>query len=213
MAQMDTAVLRNHPLFSFGTLQDADVFHVVTGGISFEQTPRQPAWLPEYRVVNAIDGPHPVLQAASGESAPGLLFPSLPETVLDRIAWFEWPEFRAGRRQVVTEEDRRPCACFLPQETFPASEAPWSLEAWAREEKTELLAYAELMMDFYGACTAEELDVYWENLLARLKGQQVQLPSHMETRCQQLRKDPGRFLGAYLRLVAFEKEDNRSTAS
>ncbi|MFD1381332.1 hypothetical protein [Fodinicurvata halophila] len=36
---MDTAVLRTHPLFSFGTLQDADVFAVVTGGLAFEQTP------------------------------------------------------------------------------------------------------------------------------------------------------------------------------
>lgn len=185
----------------------------MTDGISFERTLRREAWRPDYRVVSAIDGPHPVLQPAAGDWAPGLLFHDLPERTLDRITWFEWPEFRPGRRRVVTEHDMRPCACFLPEQTFPASEAPWSLEAWARKEKTELLGYAELMMEFYGVCTAEELDAYWEDLLARLKGQQGQLTGHMAARCQQLRKNPGRFLEVYLRLVAFEEEDNHSAAS
>ncbi|WP_022729918.1 gamma-glutamylcyclotransferase family protein [Fodinicurvata sediminis] len=213
MAQMDTALLRNHPLFSFGTLQDADVFHVVTGGLSLKRIPHHEAWLADYRVVNAIDGPHPVLQPAAGDWAPGLLIHDLPESALDRIAWFEWPEFQPGRRLVVTGGATRPCACFLPEQTFPASEAPWSLEGWAREEKTELMAYAELMMEFYRVCTAEELDLYWEDLLARVKGRQGQLPSHMEARCLQLGKNPGRFLEAYLRLVAFEEKDDHSAAS
>ncbi|WP_081816544.1 gamma-glutamylcyclotransferase family protein [Fodinicurvata fenggangensis] len=108
MTQMDMAVLRTHPLFSFGTLQDNEVFDVVTGGLSLEQVPRQTAWLPDHRVVNAIDGPHPVLQPAAGEWAPGLLFHSLPDTAIDRIAWFEWPEFRVDRKTVSTKEDRLP---------------------------------------------------------------------------------------------------------
>lgn len=210
---MDTAILRKHPLFSFGTLQDADVFDLVTGGLSFERSPRRTAWLPDHRVVNAIDGPHPVLQPASGEWAPGLLFHDLPESVLERIAWFEWPEFRAERKTVVCEDARRTSVCFMPDQTWPASQTPWSLEAWRREQKTELLAYAELMMDFLGACTAEELDVYWEPLLARAKGYPAELPEHMEVRCREIREEPGRHLRAFLRQTAQAPENSRSAVS
>ncbi|MFD1381331.1 hypothetical protein [Fodinicurvata halophila] len=163
--------------------------------------------------MNAIDGPHPVLQPAAGDWAPGLLFHDLPQSVLDRIAWFEWPEFRADRRTVVTEEARRTSACFLPEQTWPASEAPWSIEVWRREEKTELLAYAELMMDFYGTCTAEELDTYWENLVARVQGRPAELPPHMEARSRELLDTPGRHLRAFLRQTAQAPEDSHSAAS
>lgn len=213
MTQMDTAVLRNHPLFSFGTLQDSEVFNVVTGGLSLEQVPRQTAWLPDHRVVNAIDGPHPVLQPAAGEWAPGLLFHDLPERALDRIAWFEWPEFRADRRTVVTEKDRLPCACFMPEQTWPASRTPWSITTWQETEKTELLAYAELMMDFRGVCTAEELDIYWEELMARVQGRPAELPPHMEARSRKILDRPGRHLRAFLRRTVQAPEDSHSAAS
>ncbi|WP_026987353.1 hypothetical protein [Fodinicurvata fenggangensis] len=101
----------------------------------------------------------------------------------------------------------------MPEQTWPASRKPWSITTWQETEKSELLAYAELMMDFRGVCTAEELDLYWESLLARVQGQPAELPSHMEVRCGEILDNPGRHLGTFLRQVAQGLEDSHSAVS
>lgn len=186
MTDEGRTVLRSYPLFAFGTLQDAEVFELVSGGIPLSRVPKEPGWLAERRIVGAEDGLYPVLQQAAGAWAPGTLLHDLSAAVLDRLAWFEWPEFRPEPREIATATTPRTCACFMPAQTPTATAKPWSLETWQHDKKTHWLSFAELCMAFYGLCTSEELDCYWEDILARMNGHPRELPQHIEARCEQI---------------------------
>lgn len=186
MTDEGKSVLRSYPLFAFGTLQDAEVFELVSGGVPLSLVPREPGWLAGRRIVGAEDGLYPVLQQAADDRAPGTLLHDLSAEVLDRLAWFEWPEFRPEPQEIETATATRTCACFMPTQKPSAAAKSWSLETWQQDKKMNWLSFAEVCMAFYGDCTSEELDVYWDDILARMNGYPRDLPEHIEARCEQL---------------------------
>ncbi|MFC4352899.1 gamma-glutamylcyclotransferase family protein [Fodinicurvata halophila] len=186
MTEEGLMVLRSYPLFAFGTLQDAEVFELVSGGIPLSLVPREAGWLAGQSIVGAEDRLYPVLQQAAEAWAPGTLFHDLSAEVLDRLAWFEWPEFRPEPQEIATTSTTRTCACFIPAQKPSATAQSWSLETWQKNKKRHWLSFAELCMAFYGVCTSEELDLHWEDILARMNGHPRDLPEHIEARCEEI---------------------------
>lgn len=186
MTDEGITVLRSYPLFAFGTLQDPEVFELVSGGIPLSLVPKEQGWLAGSRIVGAEDGLYPVLQQAADAQAAGTLFHDLSAEVLERLAWFEWPEFQPEPQEIATLAATRTCACFMPTRKPSADAKPWSLETWQQDRKIEWLSFAELCMAFYGLCSSEELDWYWEDILARMNGHPADLPEHIEAHCERI---------------------------
>jgi len=130
------------PLFAFGTLQDADVFAIISGGLSINSVVREDAWMADHSVRSVLGGLYPILQRDSGARAPGTLLFDLPAAVIDRLVQFEHPEFVLVAVEIATAKRVFPGACFWPSDVPPASEELWSLDRWRIEKKAEWIQQA-----------------------------------------------------------------------
>lgn len=177
------------PLFTYGTLRDPDVFALVSDGLSLEQVRKADARVDGLQICGVLDQLYPVARQRPGATAAGAVFFDLPARVLDRLAWFEFPEFVPDAISVATDEGPVACSYFKPVKTPPASDLPWSVETWPAARKAVWLAQAGLAMSFYGVCAVEELERHWDAILAHMEGRDAPaLPPRIAARCREIRE-------------------------
>ena len=175
------------PLFSFGTLQDEDVFHVIAGSPLREPARTVEGLIEDHAACGVLGGLYPVLVRRHGAVARGTLFHDLPSSVLDRLIWFEWPEFVPEVIDVVTDDGKVESTYFRPAKTPPVSDETWSLQDWRHNRKADWLGHARTAMHFHGVMSSRELDRHWEDISRYVAGQKVDLPPDIAARCDLLR--------------------------
>ncbi|MEL6913207.1 MAG: NUDIX domain-containing protein [Pseudomonadota bacterium] len=140
------------PIFLYGTLRHLPHLEIVAGragaGIA--------ASLPGHAAFHAGEAPYPRLEAAPGETAPGLLVEA--EDVLARLAFYEGGYgYALEPVEVMTAEGPRAARTFRAGLGVAAAGAPWSLEAWVARFGALTCHLAREAMGFFGEITAEEL--------------------------------------------------------
>ncbi len=149
------------PLFTFGTLQDADVLEVVLERAAAE-VERVPARLRGYRIARLPDESYPVLVESRGDSANGLLLRGLSEVDFHRISFFENAEYKLEHCRVELTDASEVDAVYCSEGvTNSGLREPWSLEAWQRSEKPKFIEEVRRYMQLYGNLSAEEADSEW----------------------------------------------------
>lgn len=174
------------PLFSFGTLQDEDVFRIASGGLSLLSVTRGGGWVDEHAAYAVRGGCYPVMFRMPGRTVRGTVFQGLPAAVIDRLIWFEAPEFVLSRIRVNTDEGPLDCTYFSSQSVPEATEQPWSLERWEALHKQGWMQEAEFAINFYGVCDARDIDRHWDDIIAYVGGAERALPDAIRRRCDQL---------------------------
>lgn len=175
------------PLFSFGTLQDPDVFSIVSGGSKVTDFELEQGWIENVAAMGVLDGLYPVMQSSPGNVTYGTLFHLLPQNVLDRLIWFEWPEFTLAETHVTTGAGIIVCNYFKPAKIPPISAASWTLEEWQGRKKQDWITHARLAMHFYGTAEAPDVEKYWPNILAYIAGGSADLPISFKVICDRLK--------------------------
>lgn len=115
-----------HRLFLYGTLCDADLLGIVAGEVVEERA----ATLADHAVFWVAGESFPVIVAAPGEAARGLLI-DVTENARQRLDFYE-TGFGYGVEARVVETDDGPADAlvYIPErETWPPG-APWSLPDW-----------------------------------------------------------------------------------
>lgn len=127
--------------FFYGTLMDADVRAAVAGApLSME-----PAVLPDHRVVPVGRGMFPMIEAARGATAAGVLCRDVAVAVAARFSLFEneGHEYRARRVAVRAGGDgdalRRPAWVYLPTAALKRGPGRWDFAVWQKFAKRPFL--------------------------------------------------------------------------
>ncbi len=148
------------PLFSYGSLMDADILRLVIGD-EIESTSMRPAQLAGYRCVQLPNESFPVLQAEAGKIVQGQLIENLSALATDRIRFFEGDEYELEHCQVQTDAGARQ-ALYCADVTSPGElNVPWLLADWQREHKVLFSKRVENYMKLFGTMSATEADAYW----------------------------------------------------
>lgn len=123
-------VAGKRPLFLFGTLRDPELLTTVVG----TEVIGRAAALPDHRVARAEGQIYPVLAAAEGRLAAGLLLEGLTDTQVARLDFYEAPygyvRVEAG---VVCEGDLIKAEVYRPASQQETPGENWSLSAWQPE--------------------------------------------------------------------------------
>lgn len=153
-------MIDSRPLFTFGTLMDADVLSIVIDA-PIEPFVRLSATVRGLGRRWVVDDHYPVLVADSSGTTDGLLIHGLDERALERILFFEGEEFELG--PLVVEVDDKPVDAryFAHREKKPVSELDWTLEQWQLHTKPDTLHRVRRYMAHYGRLTRAEADEYW----------------------------------------------------
>ena len=152
--------------FFFGLLRDAEVLGLVTGR-PWAADRFTGARLAGVRLVRLRGETFPMLVAAPGVWAPGVLVEGLTESDLDRIGFFESVEYRPSTVKVEPQGGERVEArAFATTLRAVHNEEPWSFEIWRLRDKARALHEAELWMALYGHLSVEEADRRWDAALA-----------------------------------------------
>ena len=131
-------------VFLFGTLRDLDLLEVVLGAAPDVV----PATLPEARVARAAGQSYPVLAAAKGQRAQGLVLRDLTAEQLARLDYYEAPY---DYSRVAAQTDVGPADVYRPpaaQEEQAAKD--WSLDAWQAEFGPLMREAAVEIMEGFG---------------------------------------------------------------
>lgn len=142
------------PLFLFGTLRDAGLLHAVAG----EHPVARPAALADHETRAVRDQDFPILVAASGKAAQGLLLESLSDEARARIDFYE-TLFGYTRRPVTVETVHGPVSAevYAPPEGRWEPLGTWSLDAWSGQHAVLACAAAEEVFARRGAASPDEL--------------------------------------------------------
>ena len=137
--------LRHVPaVFLFGTLRDLALLEIVLGAVPDASA----AVLPGARVARAAGQSYPVLVAAEGRSAQGLVLRGLSGDQLARLDYYEAPY---AYTRVPTQLDVGPADVYRPA---PAQEEQggedWSLDAWQAAYGPLMREAAVEIMEGYG---------------------------------------------------------------
>lgn len=181
--------LYNHPLFSFGTLQDEDVFNIISGGVSLLSVKKEKGKIKDFLPYGVLDGLYPVLKKSRSSSTWGTVFFDLSPTVLDRLVWFEWPEFIPSSVNVIVGASVFDCTYFKPAKVPNASKHLWALESWQSNKKTIWIKHATLAMQFYGICSVTELEKHWDSIVNYLSGGNDNLPDKIKNKCKKIMEE------------------------
>ncbi len=140
-------------LFLYGTLRYRPLLEVVLG-----RTPRGlPARLAGHRAHWAEGQPFPLLVAAPGASAEGLLLGGLSEGELARLDYYEGGFGFALREVTVqTPEGPRRARAWFAREGVWRPGAPFDLDDWARRWGEMSVSAAAEYMEGFGTVPAEE---------------------------------------------------------
>jgi gamma-glutamylcyclotransferase (GGCT)/AIG2-like uncharacterized protein YtfP len=136
-------------LFSYGTLRDRDLIAVVLG--RRRRLPRRcAASLPDHRCVYVSGARYPVVVAAPGATATGVLLTGLRAKDWARLWFYESADYRLVDCIVTTAGGRRAAVMFAGGTTV-AGEQPWSLRTWRLRHKVAALARIRRRMAAYSS--------------------------------------------------------------
>ncbi len=152
--------------FFFGSLRDHDVLEVVIGR-SFPRRALPTAHLPDHRLERMAKETFPLLVAAPGNRAPGVVVEGLEAADIERIHFFESVEYEP-RLHTVELAAGGTLDCHLFAATGVAGETgePWHFDDWTARHKAKELHEARLWMAFHGRVSAEEADRVWNEAVA-----------------------------------------------
>ena len=126
------------PLFVYGTLRDGEVFRLITG-LDSREVGAVPARAPGHVAMKVAGASYPVLVAAAGEVAEGLVLTRLPAATLSPLDRYEGPGYR--RAPLTVETAGGPVAAQVYVATAPpATDGRWSIETWTARSKARFLA-------------------------------------------------------------------------
>ena len=137
------------PLFFYGTLCHLPLLEVVLGR-PVNATTLVPATLPDHAVYWADGQSFPIIQAAPGQAAQGLLLADLSEQEVARLSFYE-DGFGYDLKpiRVTTPDGTRIARVYFPHDGLWQPGAPWSLDDWGRDWG---FMTVETAMDFMRQC-------------------------------------------------------------
>lgn len=133
--------MTTRPLFAYGTLRDPDILSAVLGR-SVPDHARQLARAPGYAAVHYPGRSYPALIEDPAAAAPGLVLEGLSPLDIAMLDAFEGDEYRRVPITVTTATGALLADAYLPSLDIPADATPWTLEAWTRDHKAQMLADA-----------------------------------------------------------------------
>lgn len=128
-------------LFVYGTLRHATVRRAVLGA-DLDPAFVRPASLPDFTVCKVAGASYPMLVAASGQQAPGLLLSGLGQPWIDRLDRFETEDYKRRDCQVFldTDQSRSVAAQTYRPAGHLRADGPWDFESWCRDGLARFLA-------------------------------------------------------------------------
>lgn len=151
-------------VFLFGTLMWPDLLERVGG----QRVPEPVACVADgYRVMQATGGAYPVMRAAAGYQAQGLLLKDCPDAVLARLDHYESPfGYVLSDIQVEVAGARVAAKAYFPPAHLDGA-GDWSLERWIESDSARSLLAAEEVMAAMGVMTARQLAFSYPMMVVR----------------------------------------------
>lgn len=153
-------------MFFYGTLCHAPLLDLVLGR---KVADRQAAHLDGYRVVWVRDRHFPMIVAAPGARAEGILVRGLDQDDQARLRFYE-SGFRYDPRRVGVATDTgatQQALVFFPDEAQWQPGAPWSLDDWAAQWAEVTLRAAQEVMEHFGHLSEAEIAQRYPWILRR----------------------------------------------
>ncbi|MEP2642349.1 MULTISPECIES: NUDIX domain-containing protein [Roseobacteraceae] len=133
-------------VFFFGTLRHTPLLEVVLGDITHVQIRRMD--LDGHRVERAGDGSFPVISAAAGSVATGILVEGLRAQDIARLEYYEKTfDCRLGQ---LASRDGPSVQAYLPDAGCGPVGGAWSLEDWERDWAALNVRAAQEVMGYFG---------------------------------------------------------------
>ncbi|MDJ0947196.1 MAG: gamma-glutamylcyclotransferase family protein [Kiloniellales bacterium] len=152
--------------FFFGSLRDHDILEVVIGR-SFPRRPFPAGHLPDHRLERMAKETFPLLVAAPGAQAPGIVVEGLETADIERIHFFESVEYEPRLHTVeLAAGGTLDCHLFAATPVAGVTGEYWHYDDWAARHKAKELREARLWMAFHGRVTAAEADRLWNEAVA-----------------------------------------------
>ena len=146
-------------LFFYGTLCHAPLLAAVLGRVAEVE----PASLPGHEVLWSADGPWPVIRAAVGASAEGVLLRGASAEDVARLDFYEGG-FGYGARDLPLPQGR--ALVYLPPEGAAVA-GPWALADWVRIWGAAAVATAQDFMALQGQRSGPEVARRYGQMLVR----------------------------------------------
>lgn len=149
------------PLFSFGTLMDADILATVSGQ-PLSALHCEAAGVSGYAQREVVGQDFPVLVEDARATTTGVIISGLNELALDRILFFEGDEYRLQDIDVQSESGQTvACQYFTDTAVYDVRDTPWDFDAWQMREKADFLIRTRNFMTLYGRMSATDADAFW----------------------------------------------------
>lgn len=155
-------------LFLYGTLRHTPLLDIVAAGGVLSVCA---AWLPGHLAFRAAGHDYPLIAAANGHLAEGLVA-TLTEDARARLDFYEGGHGYGVRAvSVETEDGARRAMVYWPPEGGPEAAEPWDLAAWVRARGDLQCLAAGYAMEMFGRQSAEKVAKRFPSLLARAQAQ------------------------------------------
>ncbi len=149
------------PLFSFGTLMDADLLTLVSGQSSAELS-LESAQLAGFAQRQVEGDDFPVLVADTNAQTDGTVISGLTSLALQRILFFEGEEYALSPITVTLSQGReQSCVYFKDTAIYQVKDTVWDFQQWVLHEKADFLRRTDRYMTYFGKLTTAEADKYW----------------------------------------------------
>ncbi len=150
--------------FFYGTLCHAPLLRAVLG----RAVPVQAARLPDHRVAWADGGAFPLILAAKGAHAEGLLCEGMTEADAARLDFYEGGFGYDTRTMTVDAGGRQVAArVYFPRSGLWRAGPDWALQDWADRYAPAVIATAEEFMSLMGTLPASVLAARYGSMLVR----------------------------------------------
>ncbi|MFA3915747.1 NUDIX domain-containing protein [Ruegeria hyattellae] len=145
-------------LFFYGSLRHQPLLEIVLGR-SADEIDMVPARLPDHAVFAVEGQPFPMILAAPGQFAPGLMVRGLSADDLARIEFYEGGfDYALSVNQIACEGGTSaPAELFFPDPDLWQPSAPWSLTGWVSDWGRLSEYAAREVMAFYGRRSAADV--------------------------------------------------------
>lgn len=148
------------PLFTFGTLMDAEVLEHVSG-VSPSTLTIIPAQVIDHVQREVIGEGFPILLPAIGQVASGRLIFGLSETAMKRILFFEGDEYETAPLTVKADKTSHEALYFKDTGIYETSGKSWVFDQWLASDHSRFLEQSRDYMLLFGHMTAAEADRHW----------------------------------------------------
>jgi ADP-ribose diphosphatase len=151
-------------LFFYGTLRDRPLLEIVMGA-SGDALDVTPAVLPGYKVSSVAQGPFPMIETCTGETAKGVLVRGLTPEQIARLDFYEGG-FGYDLHQI-TLEDGQSGEVYVPEPDLWAPDGPWDLSLW-QDEWGALSRHAAVeVMGYMGSRSRDDVARMFPRIRAR----------------------------------------------